>query len=277
MNQINCPLIELNDEVFAFVNKFNTDEELLRSGGLPTKMLDRLAFGFSEEEMKTIDPKDLNIKWKDDMLNVKWEQKQSGLSKKQWAEKINLSEPIDVIFEKNKFYIDDGHHRSYAALILNKPLNINLTIKTNPITKITPSLSYDQFHRCLFQQVKNMKLQEQINKMKIFNTLLEDKIKSESFQEFSKKRLDGATKITDNAKEKGGSALLTYHHFNVKLPYYKKAAEGNLDLETTKTEFKKLLDQLCNVTEDVKIDQIAFQKLVGKIEVLGELIIENKK
>jgi hypothetical protein len=166
MNQIICPVIELNDEVFAFVNKFNTDEEFLRSGGLPTKMLDRLAFGFSEEDMKTIDPKDLNIKWKDDMVNVKWEQKQSGLSKKQWAEKINLSEPIDVIFEKNKFYIDDGHHRSYAALILNKPLNINLTIKTNPITKITPSLSYDQFHRCLFQQVKNMKLQEQLNKIK---------------------------------------------------------------------------------------------------------------
>lgn len=112
-----------------------------------------------------------------------------------------------------------------------------------------------------------------IGKMK---TLLEI-AKSEPFEDFAKKRLDGATKITNNAKEKGGSAMLTYHHFNVKLSVYKKAAEGKFDLTETKSDFKQNMDKLCKLTEDVNMDQIEFQKLVGKIEVLGELIIQNKK
>jgi hypothetical protein len=41
------------------------------------------------------------------------------------------------------------------------------------------------------------------------------------FDEFSAKRLKGATKITEDAKKKGGPSMLTYHHFVVKLPYYK--------------------------------------------------------
>jgi hypothetical protein len=112
-----------------------------------------------------------------------------------------------------------------------------------------------------------------IGKMK---TLLEI-AKSEPFEDFAKKRLDGATKITNNAKEKGGSAMLTYHHFNVKLSVYKKAADGKFDLAETKSDFKQNMDKLCKLTEDVNMDQIEFQKLVGKIEVFGELIIQNKK
>jgi ParB-like chromosome segregation protein Spo0J len=70
-----------------------------------------------------------------------------------WGNEINLTEPIDVSYENNRFYIEDGHHRYYAAKILNKPLNVNLEIKMNPITKLAPSLSYDDFHRCIFKQV----------------------------------------------------------------------------------------------------------------------------
>ncbi len=73
-----------------------------------------------------------------------------------WASKIDLSEPIDVAYEKDKFYIEDGHHRYYAAKILNKKLKVNLEIKQNPIEKLAPSLSYDDFHRCVFKQIKNM-------------------------------------------------------------------------------------------------------------------------
>jgi hypothetical protein len=113
--------------------------------------------------------------------------------------------------------------------------------------------------------------------MKLLDIIKEAKITDESFMEFSKKRLDGATKITNNAKEKGGAAMLTFHHFTVKLPYYKKASEGNLDLEKSKEEFKSFLSELCKLTEDVEMKQIDFQKLVGKIEVLGELIIKDKE
>ena len=43
-----------------------------------------------------------------------------------------------------------------------------------------------------------------------------------SIEEFAKKREEGAEKIANGAKEKGGVALLTYDHFHVKLSYYKK-------------------------------------------------------
>lgn len=103
------------------------------------------------------------------------------------------------------------------------------------------------------------------------------KIKTTDFEEFASKRFSGAEKIANNAKEKGGTSMLTYHHFIVKLPYYKKAAEGKFDLEQTKSELKEHLDRLCGLSKDVNIGQVDFQKLVGKIEVLGELIIKHKK
>jgi hypothetical protein len=95
------------------------------------------------------------------------------------------------------------------------------------------------------------------------------------FDEFSAKRLKGATKITEDAKKKGGPSMLTYHHFVVKLPYYKKASEGKFKLDEAKTEFKENLDKLCKLTETVDIKQVEFQRLVGLIEVLGELIIKH--
>jgi len=97
------------------------------------------------------------------------------------------------------------------------------------------------------------------------------------FEEFAQKRFEGASKITDNAKEKGGAAMLTYYHFVVKLPYYKRASEGKFDIKESKVEFKKHLDKLCGLSKDVNMGQEEFQKLVGLIEVLGELIIKSGK
>ena len=157
-NTINCIPINLTDEIINEVNKFETSEDLLRSGGISIEALDRAAHGFSSNDIKTLMPNQLNVKWKEDFKNVKFEQEKSGLSNVVWAYKINLSEPIDVSYEKDKFFIEDGHHRFYAAQILNKPLNINLEIKMNPIVKLAPTLSYDDFHRCIFKQVKEIKL-----------------------------------------------------------------------------------------------------------------------
>jgi hypothetical protein len=104
---------------------------------------------------------------------------------------------------------------------------------------------------------------------------LEEGDKLESFAET---RLGGAEKIADNAKEKGGAALLTYHHFEVKLEYYEKAAKGDLDMEDAKKEYKDLLEKLYTATKsDMDIEQIAFQELLGKMEVLGELIIKDSE
>lgn len=95
----------------------------------------------------------------------------------------------------------------------------------------------------------------------------------DQFQDFSEKRQMGAQKIADNAKERGGLAMLTYNHFIVKIPYYKKAANGKLEYDAIVKEY----DQLVKDLSRGGFDQTGFQKLVGKIEVLGELKLQYEK
>ena len=94
---------------------------------------------------------------------------------------------------------------------------------------------------------------------------------SNSFDTFAEKRMGGASKIADGAKEKGGPAMLTYHHFKVKLPYYKKASEGKFNVDEARKEFKEIIKKI-----SFDMDQTAFQIEVGRLEVLGELIIKHK-
>ena len=51
--------------------------------------------------------------------------------------------------------------------------------------------------------------------IKFSNILNEAKKLKETFEEFAKTRGEGAAKIASNAEEKGGLALLTWHHFKV--------------------------------------------------------------
>jgi len=100
----------------------------------------------------------------------------------------------------------------------------------------------------------------------------EAQMKKLNFDEFAQKRMNGAEKIANTAKEKGGPSLLTYQHFVVKLPYYKKASEGKFDEKKSIEEFKKTLKSI-----SLEMTQKEFQTEVGRLEVLGELIIKNKK
>jgi hypothetical protein len=106
--------------------------------------------------------------------------------------------------------------------------------------------------------------------MKIIIT--ESQLKKLTFDQFAGKRMGGAEKIANNAKEKGGPSMLTYHHFVVKLPYYKKASKGNFDLEKSKKEFDETLKKI-----SINMDQTEFQREMGRLEVLGELIIKHGK
>lgn len=98
---------------------------------------------------------------------------------------------------------------------------------------------------------------------------------NDEFEEFAGTRLQGAEKIAKNAKQKGGAAMLTYHHFNVKLPHYKKAEQGKFDADAAKKQLKQLTQQLNDAVDGkVEMQQIEFQRNVGLIEVLGELLIK---
>jgi hypothetical protein len=105
--------------------------------------------------------------------------------------------------------------------------------------------------------------------MKLLDILIEAK---ETFENFAKTRGASAAKIASTAEEKGGLALLTWHHFKVKAPYYKKAEEGKFDIEMAKKEFDKTLKSI-----SLDMTQIEFQREVGRLEVLGELLIKNPK
>ena len=108
--------------------------------------------------------------------------------------------------------------------------------------------------------------------IKLLDILNEAKKVKETFEEFAKKRGEGAAKIASNAEEKGGLALLTWHHFKIKAPYYKKATEGKFDKEASTKEFEQTLKKI-----SLNMTPIEFQREVGRVEVLGELLIRDKK
>lgn len=94
--------------------------------------------------------------------------------------------------------------------------------------------------------------------------------KIKGIEDFAKTRYKGAEKISNSAKEKGGLALLTWRHFKVKLPYYEKASKGELDENEAKKEFNKTLKSI-----SLDMTQSEFQTEMGRLEVLGELLIKG--
>ena len=108
--------------------------------------------------------------------------------------------------------------------------------------------------------------------IKLRDLLNEEKKVSENvFEDFAGTREKGAEKITKSSKEKGGLSMLTYHHYAVKLPYYKKATENKFDFSEAEKEFKDTLKKI-----SLDMDQTSFQREMGRLEVLGELIIKHK-
>ena len=108
--------------------------------------------------------------------------------------------------------------------------------------------------------------------MKLINLLFESKQTNDKFEEFAETRGKGAAKIASTAEEKGGLSLLTWHHFKVKASYYQKATAGKFDVDSAKKEFAETLKKI-----SLDMTPIEFQREVGRLEVLGELIIRNNK
>jgi len=216
--------MKITKDIYEKVSKYTTADQFLRAGGLDTNTLDKMAFGFSEDEIKTLEPNQLNIKWKDDWNNVKEEVQNSGLSKTAWAKKINLSEPIEVSYKKGKFWVEDGHHRTFAAKVLKKPLNISLSIEENPIIAMGYD-SYDKFMIDLFNKVKSMKINESfISKILIESYVTELPASVKKF-----KNKQGAYDVDVNS--------IFLHPFNKKLASAESALEDEYDWNGGKEKY----------------------------------------
>ena len=98
---------------------------------------------------------------------------------------------------------------------------------------------------------------------------------NKDFISFAEARQAGVEKIVSSAEKKRGHALLTRDHFSVKLPYYDNAKNGNFNIEETKKEYNTLCTFLHSKMNKIEnLDQKEFQELLGKMEVLGELLIK---
>ena len=98
----------------------------------------------------------------------------------------------------------------------------------------------------------------------------------QKLSDFAANRMQGASDIAKKAKEKGGNAMLTFHHFDVKLPYYQQVADGKWSKEEWERKLSEKMQEL-EFSLRSGMDQIDFQKIVGEIEVIGEILIENKE
>jgi hypothetical protein len=107
--------------------------------------------------------------------------------------------------------------------------------------------------------------------IKLLNIINEAAAAKETFEEFAETRGKGAAKIAATAEEKGGLALLTWHHFKFKAPYYKKAEAGKFDEVAARKEFTETLSKV-----SLEMTPIEFQRELGRLEVLGELLIRDK-
>lgn len=92
---------------------------------------DKIAFGFSIDDTITIPLSKLKVKYKGDTDNV------VGFFMRDYFKNKSFSSllPIEVIYEKGKFFIDDGHHRyGYAKELKLKNVKVKVvSIKDNPV------------------------------------------------------------------------------------------------------------------------------------------------
>jgi len=116
---------------------------------------DKIAFGISIDEVIKLKLKDINIKYKGDLDNAIHKIDNENKFGKHFKDDFKNLPPIDVIFQNEKFYLDDGHHRYYYALTHNisvidaKIVNIN----DNPIFKLGFNSIDDIIHR--FKLIRN--------------------------------------------------------------------------------------------------------------------------
>lgn len=97
--------------------------------------LDRMAFGHSTDERLQLNSSDIKIKYKDDLVNPQDKFDKKGMG---WVNSVDFSEPVKVsIGQDGKFYLENGHHRWFAANKLNKPIDVIIEkIDGKPIEKI---------------------------------------------------------------------------------------------------------------------------------------------
>ena len=95
--------------------------------------------------------------------------------------------------------------------------------------------------------------------------------KNEELETFIQKRAAGAAKLAKQAAIKGGFSSLTAAHFKAKSKPYNICAKNLGDKRVVKEHINNLLKRLKSWDE---MSQMEFQKVMGELEVYGEVAIQ---
>ena len=84
----------------------------------------RMAYGVAPDDIIQLDPKKIKIKYRDDLANPQYKFEQGGMK---WVRSVSFKEPVQVSLgidgksTKEDYYLEDGHHRLFAAKKLKLP------------------------------------------------------------------------------------------------------------------------------------------------------------
>lgn len=115
---------------------------------------DKVAFGFSVDDIIEVTPNELKVKYKTDYENAKYKIDNESKFGKHFKDEYNKLPPIEVSYKNGEFFIEDGHHRYYYAK-KNKIGRVKIKIidiKDNPII----ALGYTDIDQ-MIKQWKNIK------------------------------------------------------------------------------------------------------------------------
>ena len=101
---------------------------------LPIETLDKMAFWVNDGDLVQLHPSQINIQYHGDLENPQDKFAKGGMA---WANSVDLREPVDVSMKTNgKYYLEDGHHRWFAAKKRGQFLSAKVEVKGKPIEAI---------------------------------------------------------------------------------------------------------------------------------------------
>ena len=109
---------------------------------------DSVAFGFTDDDILTLEPSQIHIVWADDLANAK--HKIDGASKfgPHFKDALDKLPPVEVDYDGKRFTLQDGHHRYYLAKKTGHSLQAQVTVKANPFLALgidDPEAFYRQY------------------------------------------------------------------------------------------------------------------------------------
>lgn len=130
---LNGALIESENVTIPDLSKYNDIIQSHSISELVNYDWNKIAFGFSNDDVLNIPLSKIKIKWKEDMLNV------DGFDMGKYFKDVDYASlpPIEVSYDGKNFYLEDGHHRyGYAKKLNMKSVPAIVEITANPFKKL---------------------------------------------------------------------------------------------------------------------------------------------